>query len=72
MHFHNLFYFCLSLILLSGCIYRPKLPDKGVYLVDSGKRNIATLDVGSSLEAGARGLTPHQSYISSLVIRARE
>lgn len=55
-------------ILMTACAYRPHLPSHGAYLADSGGRSIATLDVGGSLEAGARGLEPGQAYDFELTL----
>lgn len=64
--------FSLSIIaalsLLTACAYRPPLPDRGAYLVDSGGRSVATLDVGGSLEVGAQGLAPGQAYEFELAL----
>ena len=58
----------LSSFLLTACVYRPPIPSEGTYLVDSGGRSIATLDIGGSLETGARGLAPGQSYEFELTL----
>lgn len=58
----------LVVFLMTACAYRPPIPDKGAYLVDSGGRHVATLDIGGSLEAGARGLEPGQPYDFELTL----
>lgn len=52
----------LSLMLSASCVKRPDFRGQGPYLQDSGGRRIATLDVGASLEVGARGLEPGRFY----------
>ena len=52
----------LSLLLSASCVELPDFRGQGPYLKDSGGRRVATLDVGASLEVGARGLEPGRFY----------
>ncbi len=55
-------FFLISLMLSASCVERYDFRGRGAYLQDSGGRRVATLDVGASLEVGARGLEPGELY----------
>jgi len=48
--------------LFVACVHRPVIPEKGSYIVDSGGRPIEVLEIGTSLEVGARGLESNKPY----------
>ena len=65
--------FSIFLILtlhIIACAYLPCIPSKGAYLTDSGERPVVSIEPGSNVYAGVRGMQPNTLYEIRLNIQS--